>query len=1102
MLILWLLCHAQQLLGQSLPLPAVKQGKWFLIDGKREILLPSDYSSVGLFDKKGTATFSQRSLFGVLDIHGKELIAAKYHTIIPLGNGYYDCASANGTELIYATETEKQHVSCDSIAGIQPSWIYFEQDTNRFVVNTDQKRQMQLAPKQQIVFAMFDYLLIYSDTAHISLYGPKGEMISEDSVYPFVSTHYFDYHGSKIHLLVDHNGAYEIPAKAENTWVTAEKIHYSLNGTAYLRDRESRRLLVYFQGENIDPYDDKHYLVTRNKLVGVMDLSGKIIVQPKYSSLWRSEGYYRVYQNESAGLLDEHFREILPCNYKYFYQDREFIYTYSIIDERGLHSKLTGKQLLLPVYDRISIENNMIKAWRGSTLTILEITPRHEVKSRITLDNAITLKSKVYKVRRPDVDERLFSVGWFYDSIVTPDSTGFSASVSHKWGLKNANDSILLRPKQKQPVFIPGAPVSLLPTGSKQVKGIGTWDAQPDVHDPRFQTFAMINFSTGKLVRNFTVLDLDSSDFSRNGYARLAHAKGFAILRSDGTVQPLKHIDHSNETFRRVCYSGKEVLSLEKGAETIEIQSRLFNVQDRQQYGVQLGNKFYRHLKYEDARWNFLDKEGNALFRDSFTFAQRFYKQTAIVKSDAGWGVVRPDSVVVPLQYASVERVPQYSDTVFKVQAISGGRIYFDSLFHPLAESPGKFEKQKGNLALFSGKGTRIYGAAQKLIYEGNKSCYLHAFDRFSIKNKKVFEIYDGSGSLIGESAAKPDDFLSEDVFTSVSNGKTGLMSVNGDTLAPFVFASITKCGNVFLAEGKAQTHLYSSEGSLLLDAENSVLLVDSVSGNRALIAEGKIVFTDASGRKTGKLKSDLKFRHYFNGCLFSEQNGYTILRSDGTEMLADKTFSDILFLENGYCALFSTEKKWLLYDPEWKLASDALMDVKKIRSLGENVLSLQLRSGFALYDMETKTVYQDFSKISGDWQNGLLLVSTDIKRSRWKYISRNDFGDPFQRSFLRAKPFANGLACVADASGWTIIGTDGLPKSLPSYGELEQTGYHMFRMNALPTYGLIDSHGNTILPAVYEKITMLPDNLIQVVKDGQIGYYDYRGKVIYEISR
>lgn len=359
--------------AQSMPLPVVKQGKWFLVDGAREIRLPDSYSGVGLFDSKGTARFSQYNQYGVLDRNGKELIPAKYFSVVPLSNGYYECATAQGTALLYATETEKTGIPCDSIVQVQPSWISFQKDSSRFLLNTFSRKALELDSAHTIAGASFDYLLVYRDSMHIALFDPRGKLLSEDSVYLDDHTYWFEYHSAKFHLLVDGKGAYEISPKASSVWISDDRIHYSLDGTAYLLDRESRAVIASVKGESISVFNSQHYTVMRNGSMGLMDKAGKMVLEPVYSSIWKGQDFYHVMQKGKAGLLDLQFRTVVPCNYKYLLVDRKFIRTFSIIDGAGLISRITGKEILRPMYQRIAIEPTMIKAWANGNLSIVEL---------------------------------------------------------------------------------------------------------------------------------------------------------------------------------------------------------------------------------------------------------------------------------------------------------------------------------------------------------------------------------------------------------------------------------------------------------------------------------------------------------------------------------------------------------------------------------------------------------------------------------------------------------------------------------------------------------------------------------------------------------
>ena len=84
---------------------------------------------------------------------------------------------------------------------------------------------------------------------------------------------------------------------------------------------------------------------------------------------------------------------------------------------------------------------------------------------------------------------------------------------------------------------------------------------------------------------------------------------------------------------------------------------------------------------------------------------------------------------------------------------------------------------------------------------------------------------------------------------------------------------------------------------------------------------------------------------------------------------------------------------------------------------------------------------------------------------------------------------------------GWTIIDRKGNQNSYPSFNEIKQYGKGMFVAAKKPTYGVYDNHGNELLAPIYEKVQFISHEIIQVVKQGEIGYYRIDGTPVFEIE-
>ena len=58
-----------------------------------------------------------------------------------------------------------------------------------------------------------------------------------------------------------------------------------------------------------------------------------------------------------------------------------------------------------------------------------------------------------------------------------------------------------------------------------------------------------------------------------------------------------------------------------------------------------------------------------------------------------------------------------------------------------------------------------------------------------------------------------------------------------------------------------------------------------------------------------------------------------------------------------------------------------------------------------------------------------------------------------------------------------------------------------LFQAQKKELFGLFDRDGREILPVTYEHIQLMNNGLIQVIRKGEIGYFEANGKPVFEIG-
>jgi len=137
------------------------------------------------------------------------------------------------------------------------------------------------------------------------------------------------------------------------------------------------------QGKTVFPFnysylafdeDSQQYLFGKGELFGLMDKSGKEIIQPKYNMIsFLKNGYSTFQKDEKNGMLDAQGKEVVPAQYSYIadHTATHFIAvegeTYSLHTIKGQKSVITGLQHI-----SITDEPNIFLALKGDKYGFLD----------------------------------------------------------------------------------------------------------------------------------------------------------------------------------------------------------------------------------------------------------------------------------------------------------------------------------------------------------------------------------------------------------------------------------------------------------------------------------------------------------------------------------------------------------------------------------------------------------------------------------------------------------------------------------------------------------------------------------------------------------
>lgn len=1076
------------------PLPVVNNGNWVLIGETEKIDLSDDVRFVDVFDQYGFASFKDKNGYGIIDKTG-EIVFKSDSKLEAYNYGYFK-NNLTGV-LININNDSLISENVRSLTKIGNSWILFTNSDGTYLYNlkgnkkipyNHQRTNFSISNQlyyRNAYFEVAGYMFVTTNNFNY-LFDDRGDLIDSitNAEFDFEQrkrigySYYPDviiWSDNDNHIVITRNGRLKLPNDVKcvrNIFYGEIEIVCKSNSFIYNIDKNS--IIFNLVCDGIRHYDNKYFKFLIGEKIGLVSKSGEIVFPAQYTNISDDENYFYLRKGSLLGLFDKNFKQLLPHKYTYFRIYNDFIYTENS-NFYGLVSTKSFKELLPPTYDKINVKNNKIRAWLNDKMMLIELDDDHKKISEMVFTNAITVGSRNNRAANSNLryDPRLFSLGWFLDSNEV--KTNNEIKMNYKWGLKTPDDSIIVAARFNTPEYIIYAPISLIPI------------PKVDKQDPQF--YRMIDYTNGKLVQKYEILSVDTTDFKTRDFTRLSHKNGWGIMNRDGEIKEVNYIDPSEETYLRFCINGKDSLIQKEEKFSVKILTRDCN-SDFFYSPITVLGKTYAHQKFNKGEWNYLTPSGEVLFKESFEFAEPFMKGTAIVKTAKGYGVVNDTGFVIPPIYTEITRLSNFGDTVFQIRISASQIVMKDFNFSNLNLEFKSIDKTEGELYIFNSfKGKVLYNSSLKLLHENAEYVYLHKFNRYHIKQKKEYLIFDVNGNEIGSLPIRPKEFLDENNILVKLKQKLGVLSIDGDTLIPVEYTDIMRCGEFYIAQKGRENRLYDTEFNPYLISKKHQFLIDSISNLVLEYNGGKYKIKDLSGTvlKSGKLPSSPS--HFHNGHIYVNEKYSRIFDLDNKEILVDNKWSNPSFLPFGFVILTDTLKEQCLFNKNFEEIAENVNKKRSIRMISENVVAYKHNDLWELYHVSTQKKRPNLRLSSDSFKDGYLLVENGLSRNEYFFINE-ELDDKFEENFDFAKDFKTGFAAVKLDKGWTIIDIKGKHHSAPLYHEVTVLSKSYIFVKENSKHGLFYSNGKPLLEVIYDNIEYLDNQLIRLTHEGHIEYF------------
>lgn len=1068
--------------NQANPLPYVNNhGVWSLVDTNARLLKKTDYTYIHQFDEEGYTFFCKNGGYGILNRFGEVILEPVYTDVQQKGYGHYQLHDGNGW--IPFSRNGFQLVGNDTIQSFETlsaSWALTGTSDKWFIEHLRTGNRWQLKDSTVSYRLFHDHLWLTDNDTNKLLINGNGELVVQGKLDFRSQNELYDVSYGKRHYVFDTHGPWKM-GEIENI-VYEESAVFVKTKKEGIYCGYDQSVLLRGNYEEITDFDAKYFLVRRNGLASLVDkTTGRQALPFQYENIYpRLDGGYNVDLENATGWLDKNFNIVIPCKYERFNVEGDMAKVYEL-NYAGLFSMKTKKEILPPVYNSITQSGNRYKAIRNDLITIIELNAEHKIVKTAKIDNVISVQTlrPGNSVRPKFIDPRLFALGWFLDStyITPPNATPFYAV---KWGLKDVRDSIVIPSSLSELKYIPLAPYTMLSAGSIDFP-YGKFPYR------RIQNSYPVYLPAGKVMSNLAIIGYDSTDFRKRAFMRASTVKGLGILQADGTYKPYSFIEKGTNRHLLICEAKSvditeteteektEVTSLNYVGATIPHPTYELNFQKA---------KTIKGLVYPEGKWNYLQPDGTPLFDQPFTFAHPFLGNQALVKQGKKWGVVNPDTLIIPTIYSGIERKIVDRDTFFIAQQSQAGSRLLDTASQTLQDYT-VFGSRSNVLILEIGGQKQLYSADLKPLSETYASMKFLKNGFILAKTKKEYTMLDPEGTVFYVGEDPPINVLHSSFLLFDENDWYTLRD-RSDNLIVEGCKSIEAQGNFIIYEKNGKTSVLDLRGTPIVEEITGPVIVDTLSNLMAVMKKGKTLIYEGPNR----LYQIRHFTptHFIAGkLLISTKDSCMIYSASGKQEKVLGAVEAIKTFEDGSIFLKTAEKINLLFDREWKPVLPEETKFRQLENLGPALYAYSTAEGkTVLYNDETGKSDSTYRVGFGRFENHRLLVK---RNGRFSYVD-TDFKPVTRRTFSKAIPFTGNRAAVADQRGWTLIDHNCDPLTYPNYGEIDALNAQLFHTRKLPLYGLYNTHGKLLIPVEYEQIRFLPNGIVLCVKEGAFYYF------------
>lgn len=514
-----------------------------------------------------------------------------------------------------------------------------------------------------------------------------------------------------------------------------------------------------------------------------------------------------------------------------------------------------------------------------------------------------------------------------------------------------------------------------------------------------------------------------------------------------------------------------------------------------------------------DCRWGIIDTLGRVILKPQYQFIDDFHKGSASYLHQNQWGLLdRNGNPLIQPSFADMQYLPNSNKELYiinrpdyKVGLIdSNANLVIPMQYHRIRDP------QEGLAAVCLDSRWGFVSIQTKDTIVG---CHFNAVRDFKEGLAAVVErgrwgfINSAGHFAIKADFAQCGDFSEGKAWVRLKAGKMGYIDQQGNLVIDGDFAKLTDFQN-----GVAVAADKSYEWGII-DAQGQWLCKPSKKFDAIEIIPQKGLAIAKIGDKKALInyKGDILSPHCAVIRPFSE--GLAVVRKNP---LSDNPFknSDWGYIDttgqlvgrfeyhqlgdfyNGRAKFYDPDShKWGYISPDGKVAIPPTYQTARDFDEARAVILLGYNQA-GLIDTSGKYIMLPKHNQIIDNHQGICLIRNSY--SNYHFLSE-DLRRLTAQSFTQAHPFLNGVAPVKHGSAWGLLNAQGLFTLSPKYQNMHPVHEGHARVELLARIGVANTDGKIIIPAEYEYIQYMGNNIFRVENGNTVEYLDSKGRFLWK---